>query len=143
MDAENKDKERTEYLQERRLLIDLQVDSARTLDRTILTLSGGALALSITFVNQIAPQPKSVWALSVAWGLFTLSLLLTLLSFLFSQYALDEALKDYDASYSNSPRNSLKNRYSGLTQKLNLFSVFSFVIAVSFLIFFAQFNVMN
>jgi hypothetical protein len=50
---ENNDREREEYLQERRLLIDLKVDSERTLDRTIITLSGGALALSMTFVNQI------------------------------------------------------------------------------------------
>jgi hypothetical protein len=55
---ENNDREREEYLQERRLLIDLKVDSERTLDRTIITLSGGALALSMTFVNQIAPNPK-------------------------------------------------------------------------------------
>lgn len=87
------DKEREEYLQERRLLIDLKTDSERTLDRTILTLSGGALALSITFVNQIAPQPILVGLLLAAWLFFTLSLLLTLLSFWFSQRAIERALQ--------------------------------------------------
>jgi hypothetical protein len=113
------------------------------LDRTILTLSGGALALSITFVNQIAPQPISVWILLVAWSLFALSLLLTLLSFWFSQHAIERALHLHTANYQGTQQENSSNRYSAVTQNLNICSVLSFILAVVFLISFAFLNVIK
>jgi len=46
------------YLEERKILIDSERETAQQFDKAILTLAAGALALSITFINQIAPEPK-------------------------------------------------------------------------------------
>lgn len=70
---ENIDKKSEEnyqaYLEERKILIDAERDTAQQFDKAILTLAAGALALSITFINQIAPQPipNSICFLITAW----------------------------------------------------------------------------
>ncbi len=51
-------------------------------DRVVLTLSGGALALSITFVSQIAPAAIDSWKLAWGWGFLLVSLLLVALSYI-------------------------------------------------------------
>lgn len=54
-----------------------------------MTLAAGALGLSIAFVKDIAaPDTKAVPALGVAWCLFSVSLMVILVSFLTSQAAL-------------------------------------------------------
>jgi hypothetical protein len=44
---------------ERNLLIDAKRDAARSFDQTMITLSGGALALSLTFVEKLAAIPHN------------------------------------------------------------------------------------
>lgn len=47
------------YLEERKLLIDAEREGARTLDKAILTLAAGALALSITFLEKVVPVAQA------------------------------------------------------------------------------------
>ena len=75
----------TEY---RQFLVDCHHTASQDFDKAIMTLSGGALGLSITFVHDIAPHPSHNVLLGSAWGCFTMSLLLILISFLTSQGAL-------------------------------------------------------
>jgi hypothetical protein len=44
-------------------------------DKAVMTLSGGALGLSLAFVKDIAPDPEETWALVGAWASFAASLL--------------------------------------------------------------------
>jgi hypothetical protein len=76
--------------EERKLLIDAKREAARSFDKTMTTLSAGALAISLTVVKEVAMKPAS-WrgVLSVAWALFGSALVSILVSFIFSQYAID------------------------------------------------------
>lgn len=63
------------YRDERNKLIDGEQDYSKSYDKYVLTLSGGALALSVTFIHDIIGDgPVRVPALIVlAWISFTLS----------------------------------------------------------------------
>src|SRR5262245_8526451 len=64
------------YLDERKLLVDLEQKSADQHDKAILTLAAGGLALSITFLEKIAPNPRpdTLWLIAFSWGGFITSL---------------------------------------------------------------------
>ncbi|MEX2251452.1 MAG: hypothetical protein WD895_05185 [Acidimicrobiia bacterium] len=51
-------------------------------DRVVLTLAGGALALSMTFISQIAPAAIDTWKLAWGWGLLLGSLLFVAISYI-------------------------------------------------------------
>jgi hypothetical protein len=51
-------------------------------DRTVLAMAGGALALSVTFVSQIAPEVVDSWKLGWAWAMLVASLLFIALSYI-------------------------------------------------------------
>lgn len=56
------------------------------LDKAILTLSASTLALSVTFVKDIAPKPlpNSIWMLFLSWLTLIASVVVVLLSFRFA-----------------------------------------------------------
>ena len=65
------------YLQERSTLINLEQKNAEQHDKAVLAISMGGLALSITFLKEIAPHPlpeSLVWV-KIAWSMFVASLL--------------------------------------------------------------------
>ena len=95
------DSERKGYLEERTLLIDAEREASRNFDRYILTLSAGALALSLAFVRELAPTPHSGSTILLAgvWLAFGLALIITLLSFLVSQTALRRQRDLLDRNY--------------------------------------------
>jgi hypothetical protein len=72
------------YREERSKLIDGEQDYAKSYDKYVLTLSGGALALSVTFIqNIIGSGPLQRPALIIsAWVLFTLCVGATLVELL-------------------------------------------------------------
>src|SRR5579884_904604 len=73
---------RKEVLAQRDRLIDLQNQSSQSMDKLVVTLSGGALALSLTFIRQTVPAalPGTTIYLGAAWIILTLSLFAQLLS---------------------------------------------------------------
>ena len=73
---------------ERYLLIDAEREAARSFDKTMTTLSAGALALSFGFVREMAGAAACKWLLYLAWAAFVLSLSSVLCSFLLSQHAM-------------------------------------------------------
>jgi len=85
----NQSEEYKIYSEERKILVAAEQNTAQQFDKYILTLAAGALALSITFIKQIAPNPNpnSLCLLLIAWFLFSLSILSTLISHLTSQSA--------------------------------------------------------
>ena len=83
-EPEQRDLRYTVYLEERKLLIDAEREGSRSLDKAILVLAGGAIGLSLTTLDKFAP---SNWFLYGSWILLVLSIVLTLFSFLTSQWA--------------------------------------------------------
>lgn len=138
---QNKQDEYQVYLEERKQSIDAERETAQQFDKAILTLAAGALALSITFINQIAPHPKSQskWFLIMAWTLFCLSLLSTLISFLTSQVACrrQREILDQDILAKNDVN---KNGAAIWTNRLNYLSIAFFIFGIIFLIIFSASN---
>jgi hypothetical protein len=74
--------------------------ATRDFDTAIRALSGGALAISLTFVHDIAPHPHHNWTLAAAWCLFVLALAVNLWSFLTAEA---EASEESDARNESDP----------------------------------------
>ena len=67
-------------------------------DKTLIYLSGGALGISFAFIDRLTVGPPFAWQLLLfsAWGLWIASLVIMLLSFLFSRAALRRAIEEVD-----------------------------------------------
>ena len=129
------------YLEERKESVISERETASQFDKAILTLATGALALSVTFINYIAPTPKpySICFLIIAWVFFSFSILSTLISFLTSQAACRKQRKILDAEISNKSTPG-KNLAAVWTNWLNYVSIILFIIGVVFLLIFSAVN---
>jgi lysylphosphatidylglycerol synthetase-like protein (DUF2156 family) len=79
---------------ERSLLIEAKREAARSFDQTMITLSAGALGLSLTFIQQLATKPAQWRALlSAAWVCFGFALVAILVSFILFMYAIDARIR--------------------------------------------------
>ena len=137
------------YIEERKLLVDAKREGSRLFDRAILTLAAGAFGLSLTFIRQIVPNIKSgtMFMLICAWVGFCVSLLSTLISFLTSQLACSKQIEILEAEYFNNhsshdKKANLKNKASDWTRRLNILSIFTFIIGVIFLAIFSISNLL-
>lgn len=132
------------YLSYRENYDKAELEMSGRYDRWIITLSAGALALSITFIKEIAPSPVpcSVLVLVVAWAFLVLSLLSALISLLTSQRAIRDMREDYDASYkSGEERPAPKMKFAKLTNWLNWSSAVLFICGVVALCVFSVENI--
>jgi hypothetical protein len=120
------------------------VEMSGRYDKWILTLSGGALALSITFIEKIAPEPTpaSVIWLQVAWALLVLAMLTGLISLMTSQQAIRQCMKELDDSYQEDrPVNqTFPKGFSTATNILNWASAFLFCLGVAAMCWFSFVN---
>ena len=108
--------------------------ATRDFDTAIRALSGGALAISLTFVHDIAPHPHHNWTLAAAWCLFVLALAVNLWSFLTSARASGAMLRVMlDAETDSLPE-------SRITDWLNWLAMAAFGCGVVFLVLFAVLN---
>jgi hypothetical protein len=77
-----------EHFIEQRVNLGARIDSkqavgskiAAQLDRTLISLSGGALLFSMTFVDKIAPAKLQLWLLFAAWVAFVVSMVAVMLA---------------------------------------------------------------
>jgi hypothetical protein len=60
------------------------------LDKTLVSLSGGALVLSMTFVDKLAPAKLWLPILFTSWGAFAISIICVVMSLRFIQTALSK-----------------------------------------------------
>lgn len=131
---------------ERNRFITSKTEQSKTYDQTILTFSAGAIALSLTFVEKIAPVPVAPWLLYSAWGGFGLAILSVVLSFVWSQKAFQNEIDWVDASWAavkegkTEPPERRANRYTRITEGLNLAAGLLFVAGFVFLVFFGGTN---
>lgn len=130
------------YLDERRLLVEGEVQVAARFDKSILTLSGGALLLSMTFVKDIVSgSPQDTWALVVAWISLGIAIAAMLISLLISQKAYQRQRDILDKHFGNSKSGDERNGWACGTKWLNRISIIVFLVAISFLGYFAIKNI--
>jgi hypothetical protein len=112
--------------------------ASRDFDKAVMTLSAGALGVSIAFVNNVAPHSTETIWLGAAWVAFAMSLLLILGSFLASQHALLYEMRlPTDASASR----RIGGVWGTATAVLNWTSAIALVKGVVALIIFALYNI--
>lgn len=135
------------YLEERKFLLDAKREGSRSFDKYVLTLSGGAFGLSLTFVRQIVPKiiPGTFWLLIAAWAGFTVSILIILISFLTSLHACDRQIQIVEDEFfhkqiDKEKKDKNENRLTSWTNWLNIISILTFMIGIIFLIAFAISN---
>lgn len=121
----------------RDLLQELSVKSQEQYDKTLITLSTGALGLSFAFIKDVVDikGASDINFLTGAWICFTLSVLSVLLSFLSSKYALDQAIVAEDNN-----EEVKANRMDLITTILNWLSAAFFIVGLIFIIVFVKIN---
>lgn len=137
------DVRRQEYLQHRKYLIETSLGQIGQFDKLIVTLSSGALALSLTFIKDISPTPIpcSKFLIFVSWILFTISLIATLLSHYTSHKDMDFEIMKLDKNYEDEREMyDPKNPFRTATILLNILSASMFLIGLCFLVAFTSVN---
>lgn len=130
------------YFRERTTLIEMEQKSADQHDKAVLNLSTGALGLSLTFIDKIAPDPaaSTLWLVGAAWISFIVCIFVMLLSFLTSQSACRRQRDLLDGEYSNGYPPDDVNKWSTGTHYLNFVAYACFVFGVIFLSCFSWAN---
>jgi hypothetical protein len=132
------------YANTRRDLLERQLSNSEKFDNAILTLSTGALAISLAFIKDIVPPKlaQNLWLLRASWWLFGFSIISTLASFVASQLGISRQLKYAEEYYLNEKEEYLKkgNYPAILTDFLNYSSGILFIAAIIVTIFFVSSN---
>jgi hypothetical protein len=130
------------YVRERTTLIEIEQKSADQHDKSILTLTAGALGLSITFLDKIAakPLPDTLFLVGISWSLFIFGIVCIVASFLTSQSACRRQRELLDEEYSTGRVPDQINRPADMTRNLNSASYLLFVAGVVSLALFSWRN---
>lgn len=134
-----------DYLEYRQYLLERHLESARSFDRAIYVLAGGALLLSVTFVDRIIGdgEPDRVSALAIAWISFAASLLANLVSTWAAERDYFRSIETLDSAYEDDKfPDDLEtlSRFETWVPGLNLAALISFIVGVVVLIVFALIN---
>jgi hypothetical protein len=128
----------------RKDLLARQLSNSVQYDRAILSLSTGALGISLAFIKNIVPVSTvtHLGLLKGSWCLFGSAIILTVISFLVSQHAIKVQLLYAQAYYSDQKEEyrNKPNRYAGVTDYINYISGLCFVLAIIFTIVFVSIN---
>lgn len=126
------------FIDERKLLLETKFKTSEALDKYILTLSGGALGLSLTFINQVFPDIKTetLYLLKLSWGSYCLSILSVLIGMILSQNAFSDQIKLTQEYFLNNG-DYKQSKLSNLIKHLNFSAIGFFILATVFLACFA------
>lgn len=124
----------------RQSLYEIQVKLGESYDKLIITLSGGALALSITFLKDIIKidnitKPSLLLG---AWGLFVASLTCILGEILFGIRAFKKAIKQIDDGTIYDER--VGGKSSAITNYLQISASLTLIIGLLLISVFVYFN---
>lgn len=130
------------YFEERMSLAEGERKIAISFDKAIMTLSGGAIALSMTFLDKIAPESKDIYLLISAWISFAFSLSSILFSMILSIEAYKYEIDRVDKAYSDNknPPSSEKNKFTISTDFCNKLSLFTLILGIILLSIFSYVN---
>lgn len=134
---------RDELLEWRRVLTESSRQTSQQFDKFTLTLSAGALAISLTFVRELAQQPTlgSVVILGISWMGYIACICSTMASFQLSNQSTNREIEIIDSELRGDSDVDDRNSFGRLTELLNWLSLISFVISTLLLISFALANV--
>jgi hypothetical protein len=120
--------------------VEFHAKQSDAFDKAVLTLSGGALGVSMTFIHQIVQSPSvgSLWILGMAWSAFACSILAILISLLTGQWAINKAIQQIDANTIHDERAGLW--YAQVTSGLNITACGMFVLGVGLMAWFCLEN---
>lgn len=119
----------------RQWLVQAHHTATRDFDRAVTVLAGGALGLSITFMNEIAPNPTHKGYVGASWTLFAIGLLATFVSYVTSQGVLLKRIYDEDAG------EGWGKSYLGIaTTSLNVIAGIAVIAGFACLVVFALYN---
>lgn len=122
----------------RNALIVAEQKSQDDYDKTIVSLSGGALGISLVFIKDIVGinQPACLWAAVSAWSLWACSIASVVASYFSSRVALRKAINQVDEG----KLENIGGIATKVTQALNALSGALFILGISFFIVFAANN---
>lgn len=130
------------YQEHRKLLINSEHEQARLFDKTLATISGGALAISITFYKEIFINVNEdmVIILFLSWVFFISSLGFNLISFLTSMTAIQKSIKLLDDEIENGQLSYNRPFLDIVTTFLNWFSLIFCILGLVLLVCFFFIN---
>ena len=126
-------------------LIDTQHKLTESYDKLLVTLSGGALALSITFLKDIVGESgiRHSNLLLYSWVLFILSLVAILIEIMAGISAHKVAILQYDNESTTNEDEKLGGRASTITRYAHFAAAASLALGLFFIAAFAYFNLEN
>jgi TRAP-type C4-dicarboxylate transport system permease small subunit len=147
----------TAHALNRNNLDDRAFKTSERYDQWVLTLAGGALAISLTFLEKIAPEPahNTLVLLGLSWAIYIFAVLAGFCAIYYSRKAIQRAIEIADASYNHfiatstkekpqgEPPPSFKNHPSKIVSCLNKISLGCLVCGTGLLCAFALVNLGN
>ena len=134
---------RSEMSMYREWLVQADHKASEAYDNAVMPLSGGALAISLTFIKEVVSKPKSgtlgSWA--AGWACLAASVVAIPVSKLTSQWALRTAIRQVDEGQIR--REHPGAAFGWATHVLNIVAAVTFFSGVSFLGWFAISNMVN
>lgn len=123
-------------------LVQAYMEESKAFDKAVMTLSGGTLGLSLTFIKDVVrePRPGTITLLALAWTALGFSIVAILISMLTSQGALRKAIQQVDEGQRKDLQVQPGGWRSWLTSGLNVGAGMGFVLGVVFLAWFAIAN---
>ncbi len=133
-----------EYLRQRQLLVDAGQRGRQRLDQLLIVGATGALVLSVTFLEKIAPSPAtdSRRFLVAGWVALLLALGLSMLGYEASSHAFEHGVRGLDRQWeTRKAYDPTTNRWDHRTVWLNRLSLLTFFFGIVALVIFAYENV--
>lgn len=121
-------------------ILDIKGKSEDDFEKNITYISAGTLVLSLTFLEKIVSLEKAsfIWALKWSWISLAITLLVNLASHQLASWFGDLA---YMELRRNDPKHEKKvNRRNVIMRCINLFTILSLMLGISFLITFSTKN---
>lgn len=132
------------YSETRQDLLNRQLSNSQNYDRAILSLSTAGLGFSLAFIKDLIPlsQSEHIWLLYCSWVFFIIAIFLTLLSFIFSQSAIDKQLFFAEKYYLEKQDEFLEKRnwLSDITNWIFYSSWLIFILAIMLTVVFVKIN---
>ena len=133
-----------EYLRQRHAFIEAGQRGRQRLDQLLVAGATGALILSVTFLEKIAPSPSVTTRpfLLVGWSLLLIALGISMLGYEASTRAFEDGVRGLDRQQSTgTPYSPAQNVWDARTKLLNRISLIVFFLGILALVAFAFFNV--
>ncbi len=124
--------------EQRKHWIEIIQKTSAQYDKTIMILSAGAIAISLTFLNNLVRGStiNIKWAILVSWIAFGCSLIFNLFSYLSSQAGYILNINELDTG----ERSKWATFWNIFTWALNILTLITFIVGVIFLCWFSYYN---